>query len=234
MKQLTIGLLLTLVGLPASAWGQDVAAKGQVTAGAHELDMKAGHIYLIKVDAKGFVPNVAMTPARLPFIGQDFNKPNVFQSHYMPSKDEKNTILIVPVIFDLKGKGPFEYEIEVKSAALAAKPILDVKGELTKEDPAFKAEFTNRAHHKSFELKVKANQFYVIDMRTPEKSDLDDYLYLLDSTGKIVMSDDDSGGFPHARIVFRAPKDGDYRIIATGLGDALGRFDLTVRTTEAK
>ena len=44
--------------------------------------------------------------------------------------------------------------------------------------------------------------------------------------------DDDSGGYPNARIVIRAMADGEHRIIATGLADfaGLGDFTLTVRT----
>ena len=61
---------------------------------------------------------------------------------------------------------------------------------------------------------------------------LDSFLYLLDSKGKIVRADDNSGGFPNARIVLQAAQAGDYRIIATGVGKALGQFHLTVRTVE--
>ena len=178
--------------------------------------------------------NTGVLGNALPYVQEDFNKPHLFNSHYMATKDQKVTIYVAPDIYSLKGKGPFDYQIEVKSATLAATPLLDVKDQLTAQDPAFKADFANRAHHKSFNLKMAANQFYIIDMKAPPGTNLDSYLYLLDSAAKVVRSDDDSGGFPNARIVFQAPKDGDYRIIATGLGQALGNFALTVRTTEKK
>lgn len=218
----------------ASPHVQGQTEKGQVTIGSHQFDMKAGTLYSVRVEAKDFLPRVTMNPSFLPYVPQDFKKPRTFTSYYLPQKDEKNTIVIVPDSFDLKGKGPFDYEIEVKKVELAANALMDVKAELTANDPMFKADFASRPHHKSFDLKVKANEYYVIDMKEPERGKLDSYLYLLDSKGKVVRSDDDSGGFPSARIVFQAPADGEYRIIATGLGDALGAFQLTVRTSEKK
>ena len=53
---------------------------------------------------------------------------------------------------------------------------------------------------------------------------------LEDDQGTEVAHDDDTGGFPHARINYRAPRDGVYRIIATTyIGGVFGRFTLTVR-----
>jgi hypothetical protein len=51
--------------------------------------------------------------------------------------------------------------------------------------------------------------------------------------GKIVASDDDSGGDYNARIIFQVRRAGDYRIIATTLRRATGPFTLTVRTQAA-
>lgn len=223
-----VGVLATL---PTAA--QDVKDKGQINVASHEIEMKAGNLYSITVQGKDFIPRVTMTPGFLPFSPQDFTKPNRFATHYMPSKDEKNTLFVLPEVFNLKGKGPFDYEIEVKALALAEKPIVEVKDELVAADPQYKADFIMRPHHKSYTVKMTAKQFYIIDMRDPAADGkLDHFLYLLDPVGKIIRSDDDGGGFPNARIVFQAPADGEYRIIATGLGQALGKYTLTVRTTK--
>ena len=104
----TVMALATVFVMTSAASGQ--ATKGQVTAGAHEYEMKAGSIYAIRIEGKDFQPRVAMVPGFLPFVAQDFKMPNKFISYYMPTKDEKNTILVVPEIFNIKGKGPFEYE----------------------------------------------------------------------------------------------------------------------------
>jgi hypothetical protein len=51
--------------------------------------------------------------------------------------------------------------------------------------------------------------------------------------GKQVAFDDDSGGFPHSRIVYRAPADGDYKVIATSFeANQTGPFTLTVQEAE--
>ena len=61
----------------------------------------------------------------------------------------------------------------------------------------------------------------------------DTYLFLEDSAGNVLIQDDDSGGNLNARILYEAPKEGEYRIIATTLFRATGEFTLTVRSTAA-
>ena len=227
-------LSVAILGLcVAPVAGQAVSEKGQATVGVHEIAMKAGNLYMIKVVGNDFVPHVMMKPGNLAFSSPDFTKPTMFTSHYFPSKSETQTIYVVPELFSLKGKGPFDYTIDITPVKLAAKPILDLKGELTANDPPYKAEFLTRAHHKAHKLKLEAGRFYIIDMTSPDVlKRLDSYLYLLDSKGKILRSDDDSGGFPNARIIFQPEKAGEYTIITTGLGDAVGEFALKVRAAE--
>ena len=72
---------------------------------------------------------------------------------------------------------------------------------------------------------MKKGQSYTIDLI----SQWDNFLRLENARGDQLAADDDSGGFPNARIVFKAPKDDTYSIIATcfaGVGD----YVLTVRT----
>ena len=92
--------LVALTVFTSAAFGQ--TSKGQVTVGAHEYDMKADGIYYIRVQAKEFHPRVAMTPGFLPFIPQDLTVKNRFIGFYMPKKDKKNTIQIVPELYNLK------------------------------------------------------------------------------------------------------------------------------------
>jgi hypothetical protein len=79
---------------------------------------------------------------------------------------------------------------------------------------------------KVFSVKMKANQRYVIDM---ESAAFDAYLHLLDENLLNLAQDDDSGGNLNARIVYRAPSDGTYHILATSLGGGEGDFTLRVR-----
>ncbi len=74
MKQrIILGLLvLALSGLPLV--GQDVATKGQVTIAAHEIEMKNGQLYLIKVEANGFHPQVVMNTGIPPAGGHEHGR----------------------------------------------------------------------------------------------------------------------------------------------------------------
>ena len=82
------------------------------------------------------------------------------------------------------------------------------------------------------EFQFKEGVTYIIEMKTTDKT-LDPYLILEDAKGKELARDDDSGGFPNAKIVFRAPADGVYRIICTSFNpDETGSYTLSVRRQE--
>src|SRR5262245_42300545 len=80
------------------------------------------------------------------------------------------------------------------------KPI-KIDGKLTTHDP--KDDVTKHPS-KVHEQKLKGGQTYTIDMVS---RDLDSFLRLEDSGKKELAKDDDGGGFPNARIVFKCPKD---------------------------
>jgi hypothetical protein len=111
-------------------------------------------------------------------------------------------------------------------------------GTLTEQDPQYSYQspygnFNRKTGFNAYDVKMKAGHVYVIDMvatKTPDNR-LDPYLYLEDPTKKIVAQDDDSGGYPNARITYRADADGAYRIIASGLSNHsnFGAYTLTVR-----
>ncbi len=80
---------------------------------------------------------------------------------------------------------------------------------------------------KTYTFKMTEGKSYQIDMKSMA---VDSYLRLEDPQGNQVAFDDDSGGFPDARIVYRAPKTGDYTIICTTFAnDTTGKFTLTVK-----
>lgn len=80
---------------------------------------------------------------------------------------------------------------------------------------------------KEYVVTLKKGQTYQIDQTSPN---LDSYLHLFDPAGKQLAFDDDSGGFPSARIVQRIDADGDYTIISTSFGSrSTGAFTLTVK-----
>jgi pentatricopeptide repeat protein len=97
--------------------------------------------------------------------------------------------------------------------------------ELTVLDP--KATRRPGSYSKTYSIQLAAGKTYQIDMK--KISGLDPYLFLEDDMGKQLAFDDDSGGFPDARIVFACTRDGTYRIIATTYERATGRYSLTVQ-----
>ena len=106
----------------------------------------------------------------------------------------------------------------------AGAELLKVDGQLTNDDP--KDRIRKGSVHKVHTVKMLAGKSYTIDLVS---RDFDAYLRLEDSAGTNLAEDDDSGGFPDARIVFQAPKDDTYRIIATTYDRKVGRYTLTVK-----
>jgi hypothetical protein len=99
--------------------------------------------------------------------------------------------------------------------------------QLTAADPRDKV--LNESHRKVYDVMLKAGRTYVIDMVS---SEFDAYLRLEDPDGKQLAQDDDGGGQLNARIVFTAPRDGTYHIIATSLEEDVGRYTVTVQELE--
>jgi len=99
----------------------------------------------------------------------------------------------------------------------------------SKLDAKDASDTVRKGHHaKVFLVKMLKNKTYTIEMDSTLP--LDAYLRFEDGKGKQLAEDDDGGGFPNARIVYQAPEDGVYRIIATTFqGGAQGNFILRVR-----
>jgi len=86
---------------------------------------------------------------------------------------------------------------------------------------------------KAYTVHMVAGDSYQIDMRSQH---FDCYLFLVDIERKeMIADDDDSGGYPYARIMIRAPRTGFYRIHCTYFEDPryppIGDFMLVVRRT---
>ena len=91
-----------------------------------------------------------------------------------------------------------------------------------------------KRHMKVEEIEFTAGATYTIEMQCTDSS-VDPYLILEDAKGTKIAEDDNSGGFPNAKIVFRPTETGNYRIIATtyGAGET-GNYTLIVRMQAAK
>jgi thiol-disulfide isomerase/thioredoxin len=99
-------------------------------------------------------------------------------------------------------------------------------GKLTVNDPK---DPKRNAAFKTHVVKLRKGVTYTIDMISTQ---FDNYLRLLDASGKELAEDDDSGGMQNARIIFNCQMDGDYKIIATAYNEnGVGDYVLTVRNS---
>jgi V8-like Glu-specific endopeptidase len=115
-------------------------------------------------------------------------------------------------------------------ASAGGKLIYQKKDRLTLDDPSSK--LNNGANYKSYPVPLKAGGTYTFDLRSNQ---FDTFLRLEDPDGKKVAEDDDSGGDVNARIVYRALRDGEYRVIVTSFKPGQsGRFGLSVREAERR
>jgi hypothetical protein len=148
---------------------------------------------------------------------------------YRSPKTADYTIVVTSITINAVGKfkltvkelgADFGKPIELKMEKGEAK----FTGNLTKADPR-----RGNKIHKLFLVPLEEGKTYQID----QVSKMDSYLFLEDPDGKLLAQDDDGGGFPNARITYKAAKKGNYRIVATTLGGQdTGEFTLTVRQTD--
>ncbi len=80
--------------------------------------------------------------------------------------------------------------------------------------------------YKSYTYRIIAGKTYQIDMKSRA---FDSFLRLENPDGMQVADDDDSGGNRDARIIYRAPRTGDYTIYATSISAGKGKFTLLVK-----
>ena len=88
--------------------------------------------------------------------------------------------------------------------------------------------YTDGSYLEAWGLTLEAGQDVTIDLRSQA---FDAYLYVT-GPGLGLMTDDDSAGGCDARVVFRAPQSGVYRVVAGSLiPDQFGQFTILVGTT---
>jgi len=124
------------------------------------------------------------------------------------------------------GLGAFTLLVEEQvPAKVAGLELKDGKGQVTAaltiddaKDPV------RNSHCKVYSVRLEAGVTYRIDMMSKA---FDSFLRLEDSASKKLAEDDDGGGGLNARITFRCPTTGSYRIIATTIS-GVGAFTLAV------
>ncbi len=139
-------------------------------------------------------------------IGINIARAGRTETYALPSED------ILALLPDLKA-----------GIVLRKQTSLTAKDKLDKDRP----KLGPKRFMKMEEVQLMGGNTYVIEMNADK---LDAYLILEDTKGKVLAEDDDSGGKDNARIVFHAPNDGPYRIIATTFNpEETGDYTLIVR-----
>lgn len=121
----------------------------------------------------------------------------------------------------------------VRSAG--GKLVFEKKDALTKDNDALTMpspkDKTEKSYFKTYAFHMKAGHTYTLDLISGDKkgTKLDTYMRLETPDGKLIAEDDDGGGFPNSRIVHKALKDADYKIVATSFEpDQVGNFTLKI------
>lgn len=120
----------------------------------------------------------------------------------------------------------------VRSAG--GKLVFEKKDTLTKDNDAVMPSPSDKAknsYFKAYSFRMKAGHTYTLDLISGDQTGkkLDTFLRLEGAGGKLIAEDDDGGGFPNSRIVHKALKDADYRVIATSFdAEQTGKFTLKI------
>jgi thiol-disulfide isomerase/thioredoxin len=117
----------------------------------------------------------------------------------------------------------------VQASGAQGEKEIKFEGQLTKDDPKDKK---SGSFSKVHPVKLQGGTNYTIDMVSTE---VDSILRIENKDGKELAFDDDSGGNNNARIVFKCPKDDEYKIICTAYHEpqpklqTVGKYTLTIR-----
>ncbi len=131
------------------------------------------------------------------------------------------------LLFPANGYAGEKDKKEDKAPAIGKEPTV-IKGELAADDPV---DPKTKNPSKTHKVVLAEGKVYRIDMTSNE---VDSFLRLENADGKQLAFDDDGGGFPHARIVQKIDKAGEYRIIATCFDGKTGKYTLTIREADAR
>ena len=206
---------------------KEIVFKGTLTSLeqeiAHEVELKKDQAYSITIESRGFFTSVRILDQDGKIVLSSLPK----QSFNAPDDGVFRFLISSP------GGSSGQYVLTVRPTNLSkVKPGeiltvgaagLEVEAMLVKGDPPDKL---RKYPCKNYDVKMSANKTYTIDLSSRQ---FDAYLRLLDPEGKQVAQDDDTGGDNNARISYRPPSDGIYRIVATTFNTRLGLFVLKIR-----
>jgi hypothetical protein len=216
--------------LPAIiAQENDLHIKGEVKIPQHKVELKAGELYLLKLNGRNL--RAEISPG---YLWGTSHVNGRFEAITMAGKTQTYTIAVLPsLLFDDK---PQPYELSIKRMPLTT--VLDKKDELQPSDATLKPgmmikdlDVRNR-HYKVYEVKMKPGHAYIISMSVNADGNRF-HPYLIVEDPAETMIDSNGRADLKAQIDFIAPKAGTYRILAATLdANRLGKFTLLARESE--
>ncbi len=225
-------------GQPPKKADKEFSAQGQVKAGVHKVRMDVGKLYLVRVDATaGFTPSVTIRPGNFLSTGESFVNGDQFTAYVLPKESRDYRLTVLPSVDDDELDGqPLDYSLTVTPIPMAKEPLVNEASKLTFNDPPYQnpgGGGGNRGPHKAFTANFKAGQIYIVTVDAADGGNFDPYLQIEGAGGKVVAQDDDGGGYPNCRIVYKPKRGGEHRMIVTSVGKGAGAFNLKVITTVA-
>jgi hypothetical protein len=142
---------------------------------------------------------------------------------FQPTKTEDYEIVVTTINGGATGK----FNLAIKDASNSM--VLAVRDKIDQNDKNYAP--AGGKKHKAYEVILEEGRTYQIDMTS---GNFDSYLYFESPEGKVLAQDDDGGGYPSAKIVYKVTKTGKYKVIATyfGGGPVNGEYNVTLRQTD--
>ncbi len=205
-------------------------------ARTHKIELKKGVCYVIDLVSKDFDAFLRLEDAKGKELAEDDDgggENNARLFFIPPATGEYR--LVATCARPKTGK----YRLIVEEAKLPADTVklsngsATVKGTLIVNGP--RSPFSPHNNCRLYRVDLKAGTTYVIDLVS---TDFDPYLSLSDASLRPLAHDDDSGGKDdkprkwNARIRFPCKEDGSYVIVATGLSNPVGAFELKIRAAD--
>jgi hypothetical protein len=196
------------------------------------IDVKQGEVIQISVqsETKGDVDLIVLDANKKRVAADVTYGPNCFVK-FTAAKTEQYTVQVKNW-----GPGASKSVVELKRVAEVA-VAADAgnktwRDQLTVNDPLDKVRQGCRA--KTYSYKMKAGVTYTIRMHNDNTPGFDPFLRLENAQGVQLAQDDDSDGFPNAKIVFACQQDETYRIIATSFSQNVGAYVLSVQPSRGE
>lgn len=194
--------------------------------------MEKDKSYLVELTSTAYPAYVRLENSAGTQIDADASRFGVATAFHRSTKTEDYTIIATAQNANAVGKftltvkevdagdgKPVELKVENGNAAITS--------QLLRTDPGINGAGGKR--HRLFLVNFEKGKTYQIDMTSKA---FDSYLFLQSPGGQAITQNDDGGGYPSAKIVYKATESGKHRILSTYFGNGHGTFNLSIRQTD--